>query len=49
MKNNFKETFNGTPILITGHINPDGDAVGSALALKLLLDFQLREGLLKPL
>lgn len=38
MKNNFKETFNGTPILITGHINPDGDAVGSALALKLLLD-----------
>ena len=27
-----------TPILITGHINPDGDAIGSALALKILLD-----------
>ena len=26
------------PILITGHVNPDGDAIGSALALKLLLD-----------
>lgn len=23
-------------ILITGHINPDGDALGSALALKLI-------------
>ena len=24
--------------LITGHINPDGDALGSALAFKLILD-----------
>ena len=38
MKNNFKENFKDTPILITGHVNPDGDAIGSALALKLLLD-----------
>ena len=38
MKNNFTDHFKNTPILITGHINPDGDAVGSALALKLLLD-----------
>ena len=38
MKNSFKDNFNNSPILITGHINPDGDAIGSALALKLLLD-----------
>ena len=38
MKNNFKDNFNNAPIMITGHINPDGDAIGSALALKLLLD-----------
>ena len=38
MKNNFKENFKDTPILITGHVNPDGDAIGSALALKILLD-----------
>ena len=38
MKNNFKENFKDSPILITGHVNPDGDAIGSALALKLLLD-----------
>ena len=25
-------------ILITGHVNPDGDALGSGLALKILLD-----------
>jgi len=37
MKNNFKETFNVKPILITVHINTDGDAVGSGLALKLIL------------
>ena len=37
MNNNFKDHFYETPILITGHINPDGDAIGSALALKLLL------------
>ena len=24
--------------LITGHLNPDGDAIGSALAFKLILD-----------
>ena len=38
MKNNFKDNFTNLPILITGHVNPDGDAIGSALALKLLLD-----------
>ena len=38
MRNNFKDNFNNAPIMITGHINPDGDAIGSALALKLLLD-----------
>ncbi|MDA9646042.1 bifunctional oligoribonuclease/PAP phosphatase NrnA [Acidimicrobiia bacterium] len=38
MKNKFKDYFLNTPILITGHINPDGDAIGSALALKILLD-----------
>jgi len=38
MKSNFKDNFTGLPILITGHVNPDGDAIGSALALKLLLD-----------
>ncbi|MDC3231206.1 bifunctional oligoribonuclease/PAP phosphatase NrnA [Acidimicrobiia bacterium] len=38
MKSNFKENFINLPILITGHVNPDGDAIGSALALKLLLD-----------
>ena len=38
MRNNFKDNFNNGPIMITGHINPDGDAIGSALALKLLLD-----------
>ena len=38
MKNNFKDNFTSLPILITGHVNPDGDAIGSALALKLLLD-----------
>ena len=37
MNNNFKDHLYETPILITGHINPDGDAIGSALALKLLL------------
>ena len=25
-------------ILITGHVNPDGDALGSGLALKIVLD-----------
>jgi len=35
MKSNFKDNFTGLPILITGHVNPDGDAIGSALALKL--------------
>ena len=38
MKNKFTEYFKDSPILITGHVNPDGDAIGSALALKLLLD-----------
>ena len=38
MKSNFKDNFINLPILITGHVNPDGDAIGSALALKLLLD-----------
>ena len=38
MKSKFKDNFINLPILITGHVNPDGDAIGSALALKLLLD-----------
>ena len=25
-------------VLITGHVNPDGDALGSGLAMKLVLD-----------
>ena len=33
----FKD-IKGSSNLITGHINPDGDALGSALAFKLILD-----------
>ncbi|MBL6628615.1 MAG: bifunctional oligoribonuclease/PAP phosphatase NrnA [Candidatus Actinomarina sp.] len=37
MSDLFKD-IKGTSNLITGHINPDGDALGSALAFKLILD-----------
>ena len=37
MSNLFKDLKNSSN-LITGHINPDGDALGSALAFKLILD-----------
>ena len=37
MGNLFKDLKNSSN-LITGHINPDGDALGSALAFKLILD-----------
>ena len=33
----FKNLENKT-ILITGHINPDGDALGAALAFKIILN-----------
>ena len=35
---NLFEDLKSSSNLITGHINPDGDAVGSALAFKLILD-----------
>jgi len=37
MSDLFKD-IKGSSNLITGHINPDGDALGSALAFKLILD-----------
>ena len=37
MSDLFKDLKNSSN-LITGHINPDGDALGSALAFKLILD-----------
>ena len=30
--------FDKGPIFITGHINPDGDALGASFCLKILLD-----------
>ena len=38
MNNNITTFFEKGPILITGHINPDGDALGASLCLKILLD-----------
>ena len=35
---NLFEDLKSSSNLITGHINPDGDALGSALAFKLILD-----------
>ena len=35
---NLFEDIKDSSNLITGHINPDGDALGSALAFKLILD-----------
>ena len=32
------DNINQSSNLITGHINPDGDALGSAIAFKLILD-----------
>ena len=36
--NKLFDNINNSSNLITGHINPDGDALGSALAFKLILD-----------
>ena len=38
MNNKIINFFDKGPILITGHINPDGDALGASLCLKILLD-----------
>jgi len=38
MNNKIRTFFDKGPILITGHINPDGDALGASLCLKILLD-----------
>ena len=38
MNNQISTYFDKGPILITGHINPDGDALGASLCLKILLD-----------
>ena len=38
MNNRISTFFDKGPILITGHINPDGDALGASFCLKLLLD-----------
>ena len=38
MNNKITTFFDKGPILITGHINPDGDALGASLCLKILLD-----------
>ena len=38
MNNKISNYFDKGPIFITGHINPDGDALGASLCLKLLLD-----------
>ena len=38
MNNKISTFFDKGPILITGHINPDGDALGASLCLKILLD-----------
>ena len=35
---NLFEDIKSSSNLVTGHINPDGDALGSALAFKLILD-----------
>jgi phosphoesterase RecJ-like protein len=38
MTNNISDYFNNGSVFITGHVNPDGDALGSAFSLKLYLD-----------
>ena len=38
MNNKITTFFDKGPILITGHINPDGDALGASFCLKILLD-----------
>ena len=38
MTNNISDYFNSGSVFITGHVNPDGDALGAAFALKLYLD-----------
>ena len=38
MNDKISNYFDKGPIFITGHINPDGDALGASLCLKLLLD-----------
>ena len=38
MKTKLIDYVDNGPIFITGHVNPDGDALGSAFALKLFLD-----------
>ena len=40
MNNKITTFFDKGPILITGHINPDGDALGASFCLKILLDSQ---------
>tara|TARA_B100000405_G_scaffold51143_1_gene33883 strand:- start:3 stop:113 length:111 start_codon:yes stop_codon:yes gene_type:complete len=35
MKTKLIDYVENGPIFITGHVNPDGDALGSAFALKL--------------
>ena len=40
MKTKLIDYVDNGPIFITGHVNPDGDALGSAFALKLFLDSQ---------
>ena len=38
MTNNISNYFNNGSVFITGHVNPDGDALGAAFSLKLFLD-----------
>ncbi len=38
MTDSIKLYIDKKPILITGHINPDGDALGAAFCFKILLD-----------
>ena len=38
MKTKLIDYVDNGPIFITGHVNPDGDALGSAFALKLFFE-----------
>ena len=38
MTYNISDYFNNGSVFITGHVNPDGDALGAAFSLKLYLD-----------
>ena len=38
MTNNISDYFNKGSVFITGHVNPDGDALGAAFSLKLFMD-----------